>query len=105
MNNMMDINGNAIEFDAEGFMLDYTVWNRDIAKELGLKIALELNDRHFVVIDFMRDEFEKNGQSPTLRSIGKRSGVAIKELYQLFPKGPAKKAAFVAGLPKPKGCI
>lgn len=105
MNNMEKVAGNDIEFDAEGFMLDYKQWNRDIAKELGDKIGLELNDRHFVVVDFMREEYEKNGQSPTLRSIGKRSGVAIKELYQLFPKGPAKKAAFVAGLPKPKGCI
>ncbi len=99
------IAGIEIELDEEGFMKNKEQWTPEIGKELGVRIGLDLGERHFVVIEFMRAEYEKAGQSPTLRSIGKRSGVAIKELYQLFPKGPAKKAAFVSGLPKPKGCI
>jgi tRNA 2-thiouridine synthesizing protein E len=53
----------------------------------------------------VRDEFQKSGQSPTLRTINKKSGVETKELYELFPNGPAKKVARIAGLGKPKGCI
>ena len=57
------------------------------------------------MINFVRDEYARTGQSPTLRAISKRSGVNTKELYALYPKGPAKKVARIAGLGKPKGCI
>ena len=53
----------------------------------------------------MRTEFDEKGDAPSIRKLTKESGVSVKELYQLFPKGPAKKAAKIAGLPKPKGCI
>ena len=65
----------------------------------------DLTDRHWQVIRFMRRQFEENGTGPTVRVLGKTSGVSIKELYQLFPKGPAKVAARIAGIPKPRGCI
>jgi len=99
------INGKDLEFDEEGFLKNHEDWSIDLANVLASDIGLELNERHFLVIDFMRKEYEKTQTAPTIRSIGKRSGVTIKELYQLFPKGPAKKAALVSGLPKPKGCI
>jgi dissimilatory sulfite reductase related protein len=57
------------------------------------------------VIRFMRNRFLSTGQAATIRSIGKESGVPIKELYTLFPKGPAKLAAKIGGIPKPHGCI
>ena len=53
----------------------------------------------------MRQEYFEKGTGPTVRKLGKSSGISVKELYQLFPKGPAKLAARVAGIPKPKGCI
>ena len=56
-------------------------------------------------IRFMRSEYFAKGTGPTVRVLGKTSGVSIKELYQLFPKGPAKIAAKIAGIPKPRGCI
>jgi len=56
-------------------------------------------------VRFMRKAYEENGTGPTVRILGKTSGVPIKELYQLFPKGPAKVAAKIAGIPKPRGCI
>jgi TusE/DsrC/DsvC family sulfur relay protein len=66
---------------------------------------LELTPQHWTVLDFMRKEFFEKGTGPTVRVLGKNSGVDVKALYQLFPKGPAKMAARLAGIPKPKGCI
>jgi tRNA 2-thiouridine synthesizing protein E len=95
-----------LEIDAEGFLKDHTQWSRDIAKELaGQEGITELTDRHWAVVDFMRKEYEENGDGPSIRKLTKESGVPTKELYQLFPKGPAKKAAKIAGIPKPTGCI
>ena len=95
-----------VQFDAEGFMTDAEEWTPEIAQELAREEGIdELTDRHWVVINFVRKEYLNTGQSPTLRTITKKSGVNTKELYQLFPKGPAKKVARIAGLSKPKGCI
>ena len=95
-----------VNFDAEGFMTDPSEWTPEIAAVLAKEEGIdELTEAHWTVINFVRAEFDKTGQSPTLRSISKRSGVGTKELYALFPKGPAKKVARVAGLGKPKGCI
>jgi tRNA 2-thiouridine synthesizing protein E len=74
----------------------------EIARQEGID---ELTDRHWLVIDFMRAEYAAKGTGPTVRVLGKSSGVGVKELYQLFPKGPAKLAARIAGIPKPRGCI
>jgi tRNA 2-thiouridine synthesizing protein E len=74
----------------------------ETARQAGLA---ELTDRHWQVIDFMRAEYAAKGSGPTVRVLGKSSGVSVKELYQLFPKGPAKLAARIAGIPKPRGCI
>ncbi|MGO8824054.1 MAG: TusE/DsrC/DsvC family sulfur relay protein [Acidimicrobiales bacterium] len=100
------IAGSEIQLDDEGFLVDPTQWNEDIAVELARREGIEpLTDRHWQVIRFMRSEYEEKGTGPTVRVLGKTSGVPIKELYQLFPKGPAKLAAKIAGIPKPRGCI
>ena len=65
----------------------------------------ELTDRHWLVVRFMRDRYLATGTAPSIRSLGKESGVPVKELYELFPKGPAKLAAKIGGIPKPNGCI
>lgn len=96
----------AVKFDAEGFMTDPNEWTPEIADALARDEGIAaLTDRHWAVIRFVRDEFAASGQSPTMRTITKKSGVDTKELYALFPKGPAKKVARIAGLGKPKGCI
>ena len=100
-----EIAGKVVNLDDEGFMTDPHEWNEDIARALATEIEIELNDRHFMVINFMRSQFEANGKVPSLRKVKNDSGVGTKELYQLFPKGPAKKAARIAGLGKPEGCI
>ena len=95
-----------VSFDAEGFMTDPNEWNEEIADALAAEEGIdELTDRHWAVINFVRDEYAKNGEPPTLRTITKQSGVPTKEVYELFPKGPAKKVARISGLGKPKGCI
>ncbi|MGA2932707.1 MAG: TusE/DsrC/DsvC family sulfur relay protein [Acidimicrobiales bacterium] len=100
------IAGTEIELNDEGFLIDPTQWNDDIAVELARREGIDpLTDRHWQVIRFMRSEYEAKGTGPTVRVLGKTSGVPIKELYQLFPKGPAKLAAKIAGIPKPRGCI
>ncbi len=100
------IAGTELELNEEGFLVDPSQWNDDIAVELARREDIDpLTDRHWQVIRFMRSEYEAKGTGPTVRVLGKTSGVPIKELYQLFPKGPAKLAAKIAGIPKPRGCI
>ena len=100
------IAGVEVEVDDEGFLQKPDQWNEDIAKEIASEYGVaDLTDRHWMVINFMRNEYLANGTAPSIRALGKKSGVSVKELYQLFPKGPAKLAAKVGGIPKPKGCI
>lgn len=94
-----------VEFDDEGFMVNPSAWTPEIAEAIAEAIGLNLTERHWVVINFNRKEFEETGEPPTLRRITKKTDVNTKELYKLFPGGPAKNAARVAGLGKPTGCI
>ena len=101
-----EIAGITVGIDEDGFMTDSAQWNKEIAVILAKEQQIEeLTDRHYVVIEYMRMEFEENGTGPSIRKLNKQSGVSTKELYQLFPGGPAKKAAFIAGITKPHGCI
>ena len=96
----------AVERDAEGFFVRPEQWTEAMAPEIARENGIaELTDRHWQVINFMRDSYLKTGTAPSIRTLGKASGVPIKELYQLFPKGPAKLAAKIGGIPKPRGCI
>ena len=98
--------GKPVDVNEEGFFTDPGQWTEEMAPQIaGGEGIPDLTDRHWQVIKFMRHEFETNGTGPTVRALGKTSGVTIKELYQLFPKGPAKVAAKIAGIPKPRGCI
>jgi TusE/DsrC/DsvC family sulfur relay protein len=95
-----------VDVDAEGFLTDPEQWNEQIAEAIAAENGVpELTDRHRQVVKFMRERFLATGTAPSIRSLGKESGIPVKELYQLFPKGPAKLAAKIGGIPKPKGCI
>lgn len=95
-----------VDVDAEGFMTDPGQWNEAIAEGIAAASGIpELTDRHWLVVRFMRERYLETGTAPSIRSLGKESGVAVKELYQLFPNGPAKLAARIGGIPKPTGCI
>jgi TusE/DsrC/DsvC family sulfur relay protein len=95
-----------LALDAEGFLQKPEQWTEEIAHEIaGENGIAELTEKHWQVVRFMRAKYLETGAAPTIRTLGKDSGVAIKELYQLFPKGPAKLAAKIGGIPKPHGCI
>ena len=96
----------AVAVNDEGFFEHPEQWSEDMASDLARAEGIEpLTDRHWQVIRFMRKEYQEKGTGPTVRVLGKTSGVPVKELYELFPKGPAKVAAKIAGIPKPRGCI
>jgi tRNA 2-thiouridine synthesizing protein E len=95
-----------LALDGEGFLQKSEEWTEDVAREIAAENGIDpLTERHWQVARFMRDRFLQTGTAPTIRTLGKESGVSIKELYQLFPKGPAKLAAKIGGIPKPHGCI
>ncbi len=93
------------EFDQEGYIVNPHAWTPEIAEAIAADLNIELTERHWVVIHFAREEFAKTGEAPTLRRITKDTDVDTKELYALFPGGPGKLAAKIAGLHKPTGCI
>ena len=102
----LEVLGTQIDVDEDGNLKNLSDWNEEIAREIAKMESIEeLTDRHWLVINFMRKVYEEKGDAPSIRKLTKESGVETKELYKLFPKGPAKKAARIAGLPKPKGCI
>jgi tRNA 2-thiouridine synthesizing protein E len=98
--------GHTVPVSDDGFFTDPSQWTEEMAPEIAKAEGIDqLTGQHWQVIKFMRHEYEEKGTGPTVRVLGKTSGVSIKELYQLFPKGPAKIAAKVSGIPKPRGCI
>ncbi len=102
----MTIDGADVVVDDEGFLEDESQWTRAIGTQIARENGIpELTDRHWQVVDFMRARYLESGSAPSIRTLGKASGVPVKELYQLFPKGPAKLAAKIGGIPKPRGCI
>ena len=95
-----------IERNEEGFMTDASEWTPEIAKVLAKQEGIEeLTEAHWDVINFCRNHATESGASPTLRQITSGTEVTTKELFKLFPKGPAKKVSKIAGLGKPEGCI
>jgi tRNA 2-thiouridine synthesizing protein E len=100
------IAGQSVEVNEEGFMLNPEMWNKDIAAEIARKEGIEeLTEAHWKVIDFCRQSAKDSGKAPTLRQITNGAGVSTKDLFALFPKGPAKKVAKISGLGKPEGCV
>ena len=95
-----------VERNEEGFLVNPANWNKEIAVEIAQADGIpELTDAHWKIIEFSRANAESSGAAPTLRQISKGAGVPTKELFKLFPKGPAKKVAKISGLGKPEGCV
>lgn len=99
------LDGHQINVNEEGFLTDPTEWNEDLAKVLAAQIGITLTDEHWDAIRFLRKDFEVKGETATLRRVSTVGGIGIKQLFTLFPQKPAKKMAYVAGLPKPHGCV
>ncbi len=102
-----EIAGKTVQVNDEGFMTDPAEWSEEIASAIATEEGIgALADVHWRIISWCRTEAEgKNWKSPTLRQITTGTGVSTKELFALFPKGPAKKVAHIAGLGKPEGCV
>jgi TusE/DsrC/DsvC family sulfur relay protein len=99
------ISGHEVHVDEEGFLTTYDEWDEDLGQALAAQIGLTLTDEHLAVLKFLRQDFQQQGETATLRRVSTVGGVPTKRLFELFPKKPAKKMAYVAGLPKPHGCV
>jgi TusE/DsrC/DsvC family sulfur relay protein len=100
-----ELNGHQVHVDDEGFLTNYDEWDEDLAKVLAAQIGIDLTDEHWKVIRFLREDFTTQGETATARRVQTVGGVPVKEQFVLFPKKPAKKMAYIAGLPKPHGCV
>ncbi len=91
--------------DDEGFLTAYAEWDEALGKSLAAAIGIEMTDAHWKAIRFAREDFKVKGETPTLRRMQAAGNIPTKEMFALFPKKPAKKMAYIAGLPKPVGCV
>jgi TusE/DsrC/DsvC family sulfur relay protein len=96
--------GVTVDVTDDGYLTDPSQWNKDIASEIAKEEGIELTDKHFEVLEFLRAEHDK-GTQLTIRMVGKSGITDIKGLYQLFPAGPLKKSSRIAGIPKPTSCV
>jgi TusE/DsrC/DsvC family sulfur relay protein len=99
------ITGRDIHVDEEGFLTVYDEWDDDLAKQLASQIGIDLTDAHWKAIRFLREDYRTQGETATIRRVSTLGGIPTKDLFTLFPKKPAKKMAYIAGLPKPHGCV
>lgn len=100
-----EIAGKTINITEDGYLADPSQWTREVAGAIAAEEGVTLTDAHWKVIDFLKKDFTATGTLPTMRRINKTGGIPTKELYELFPDGPLKKAARIAGLPKPTSCV
>ncbi|MGA9269625.1 MAG: TusE/DsrC/DsvC family sulfur relay protein [Lutimonas sp.] len=98
------IAGAQVNVSEEGYLEDMDQWNENIAKEIANEVGIELTDKHFEVLNYLREKTEA-GESLTIRKVGKSGITDIKGLYKLFPKGPLKFSSKIAGIPKPASCV
>lgn len=97
--------GREVHLDAEGFLTDPAEWDERLAEHLAASIGLELTPAHWDLLRCLRADFAVRGETATIRRVQTECGVPTKEQFALFPVKPAKKMAYVAGLPKPRGCV
>jgi len=94
-----------IDVNDEGFLTNPAQWDETVGTALAKLIGIDMTDEHWAVIRFLRSDFEGRHQTATLRRTSTVGGFDIKRLFELFPGKPAKKMAYIAGLPKPVGCV
>jgi TusE/DsrC/DsvC family sulfur relay protein len=99
------IDHHELHVDDEGFMTEYDEWDEPLANTLAANIGIELTDDHWKAIRFVRADFPAQGETATLRRIAVVGDISTKQMFRMFPQKPAKKLAYIAGLPKPRGCV
>ncbi|MBE3572035.1 MAG: TusE/DsrC/DsvC family sulfur relay protein [Moorella humiferrea] len=103
---VINVGGLEIEVDEDGFIADPSKWNEAVAKALAeTEGVTELTEDHWKVVNYLRQYYQQFGIAPMIRKLCKETGFSLKEIYDLFPSGPAKGACKIAGLPKPTGCV
>ncbi|MCF8372593.1 MAG: TusE/DsrC/DsvC family sulfur relay protein [Bacteroidales bacterium] len=102
----IEIEDKIFEVDGDGFLTKPEIWNEDVAKLFAKHDGIEeMNDKHWAIVNIIRRNYEEKGMAPMIRVICKETGLRLREIYELFPLGPARGACKVAGLPKPDGCV
>lgn len=96
--------GVSVGINEEGYMTDAEQWTKEVGSAIAQEEGIELTDKHFEMIDFIRTKVS-NGETLTIRGIGKSGIVDAKEFYKMFPGAPLKKATKISGVPKPSSCI
>ncbi len=99
------LDGHHIHVDDEGFLTDPAEWTPELAEVFAAQIGIELTDEHWKVLRFLREDYQSQGETATIRRVSTAGGIPVKQLFALFPQKPAKKMAYIAGLPKPHGCV
>jgi TusE/DsrC/DsvC family sulfur relay protein len=99
------IAGHAVEVNDEGFLTNPDDWDEQLGAEFARLIGVDLTDEHWELVRFLREDYRAQGETPTLRRVSTQTGVPIKQLFTMFPGKPAKKMSYIAGVPKPKGCV
>lgn len=98
------IGNKTIDVNEQGYLTDFTQWDKEVATELAKEKDIDLTDKHWEVIDYLQNK-HKNEEALSIRGIKKSGVINIKEFYNLFPGGPLKVSTLIAGIPKPKSCI
>ncbi len=102
----LEIDGRTFDVDEDGFLKDPNVWNEEVARLFAKTEGIEkMTDDHWKVVNYLRDYYTQFNIAPMIRKLCKDTGFKLKQIYELFPSGPAKGACKVAGLPKPTGCV
>ena len=99
------LKGHTFEVNDEGVLTNRDQWSEELAAELAALVDVELDDAHWAPLRFMRQDSARTGVTPTLRRLQTVGGFDVKELYRLYPGKPVKMMAWLAGLPKPVGCV
>ncbi len=98
------IAGKTVNVDENGYLTDFSQWDKEVATELAKEKSVDLTDKHWEVIDYLQNK-HKNEEALSIRGIKKSGVINIKEFYDLFPGGPLKVSTLIAGIPKPKSCM
>ena len=102
----IEIDGHAFDVDGDGFLSNPEIWNKDVAALIAKYDGIgEMTEKHWAIVNIIRKSYDEKGMAPMIRTICKETGLRLREIYDLFPLGPARGACRVAGLPKPDGCV
>lgn len=99
------IAGHQVEVNDEGFLQNPDDWDEQLGAEFARLIGVDMSEEHWKLVKFLRDDYKTMGETPTLRRVSTQLGLPVKQLFTMFPGKPAKKMSYVAGVPKPKGCV